>query len=429
MLVLLLLIVVLMTFLNFAIAKMDVFAPAPIACASLSVGLFFCYLGADSWNLELSSKTFFVILFGVGTITVANILAGKRFKVPISWIKQADVFYKDRFVVWATLFSVVFTILYGIDAYRVGIMAGGNGLNAFAYMKTIYMQDSDAVRMNPIIRQLFKPVIAIAYVNMFLLIDTIVKRKKDPRRKICGIISILSATMIVIFSGSRTEIMQLLSGGILMFSVLWRERRGWKLRDNKRSLFEIIRKVWPFILVFIILAFISRNVVKTTNNELSATSTFFQYLIFYIGSSVAVLDRKLEIAFDRSGFLLGNKTAESIMHGQVYLGNLNYGGNTATIFISVFDGGLLHMVIRLLFVFIVGSILYRSILLKTESSYKRGRNLIIMSMMYYVFTMAYYSDCAGLVIKISNLLTMVFVLFYYKLIAYIPAKKVNKKGE
>ena len=425
MLSLLLLIVAMFTLVNIKISQRDIISPAPIACLSLFVGVLFSCMGAESWDFRLSATTFFVVLVGISVITMANLFSRKRIKVPVSWIKKSDVVYSDKLVEVATFCSIIFTILYGINAYRVGMMAGGSGINAFAYMKAAYMEDIGQTRMNPIIRQLFKPVIAIAYVNMFLFIDTVVKRKKNKRRKLCGLISILSAAAIVIFSGSRTEIMQLLSGGILMFSVLWREHKGWNVKDNKKSFIEMIRKVWPVVFAFLALAFISRNIVKTSDNELSATSTFLQYIIYYVGSSVAVLNKKIKMVYSGEGLLFGNDIAKTIMHAQVYLGRLNYGGNTATIFISIFEGGLLYMICRLLLVFLIGILLYRSLLLKSESGYKRNRNLILMAMSYYVFTMAYYSDCVGLLTRTSNILTMFVVIFYHRLIAGVPIRKVN----
>lgn len=425
MLSLLLLIVAMFTLVNIKISQRDIISPAAIACLSLFVGVLFSCMGVDSWEFRLSATTFFVVLAGMSAMTMANLFSGKRIKVPVSWIKRSDVVYSDKLVEVATFCSVIFTILYGLNAYRVGMMAGGSGINAFAYMKTAYMEDVGQFRMNPLIRQLFKPVIAIAYVNMFLFIDTVVKKEKNRRRKLCGLASILSAVAIVIFSGSRTEIMQLLSGGILMFSVLWREHKGWNVKDNKKSFIEMIRKVWPVVFSFLALAFISRNIVKTTNNELSATSTFLQYIIYYVGSSVAVLNKKIKMVYSGEGLLFGNDIAKTIMHAQVYLGKLNYGGNTATIFISVFEGGLLYLICRLLVVFFIGILLYRSLLLKSESSYKRNRNLVLMSMSYYVFTMAYYSDCVGLLTKTSNILTMFVVIFYHRLIAGVPIRKVN----
>ena len=417
--------VAIFTLINIRIAQRDLISPAPFACLSLFIGVFFSWLGADGWEFQLSATTFFVVLVGISVITMANLISRKKLKVPVSWIGKSDVVYSDKLVMMATFFSVIFTIMYGLNAYRVGMMAGGSGINAFAYMKTAYMEDVGQSRMNPLIRQLFKPVIAIAYVNMFLFIKTIIIREKNKRRRRCGLISILSAVAIVIFSGSRTEIMQLLSGGILMFSVLWREYKGWNLKDNKKSFIEMIRKVWPVVFAFLALAFISRNIVKTTNNELSATSTFLQYVIYYIGSSVAVLNKKIEMVYNGGGILCGNDAAKTIMHAQVYLGKLNYGGNTATIFISIFEGGVLYMVCRLFLVFLIGILLYRSLLLKSESSYKRNRNLVLMSMSYYIFTMAYYSDCVGLLTKTSNILTMLVAIIYHRLIICRPIRKTD----
>lgn len=429
MLLLLLVFAVLFTLLNYIINKRDILSPATISCTSLSIGIFFSYLGAPRWNFQLSSETFVVMIIGFCTITSANVIVQKRLKIPKSWRCFSDVLYNDKMIVLATFVSLICTLLYGINAYRVGMMAGGSGMNAFAYMKTIYLEDTGSTRMNPLIRQFFKPVLAIAYVHMYLFIEDVIRKTHNRKRKICGIISILSAVMIVIFSGSRTEIMQLLSAGLLVFSVLWREKSGWKVKDNKRTFIEMIKKVWPYILAFLILAFVSRNVVKTESNELSATSTFFQYIVYYIGSSVAVLNRKIEMVYSDRGILFGNETAESIMHAHVYLGNLNYGGNTATMFITVFSGGIVYMVVRLFIIFILGTLLYRSLLIGTQSSYKRNRNLIIFSTIYYVFTMAFYSDCVGLITKTSNVLTLILVILYHKLIIRVSINRDSIKKE
>lgn len=419
MLLLLLVFTVLFMLLNYRITKRDMLSPATISCASLLIGISFSYFGADSWNFQLSFQTFSIIIIGFFVITLANGLVQKRLKVPESWRKSADVSYSDKMIFLATFVSLICTLLYGINAYRVGMMAGGSGKNAFAYMKMIYIDDTDASRMNPLIRQLFKPVLAIAYVHMYLFIESVIRKTHNRRRKVCGIVSILSAVMIVIFSGSRTEIMRLLSAGLLMFSILWRESSGWKVRDNKRSFTEMIKKIWPYIFAFLVLAFVSRNVVKTESNALSATSTFFQYIIYYVGSSVAVLNRKMEMVYSDGGILFGNEAAKSIMHAQVYLGNLNYGGNTATIFITIFNGGVVYMLIRLFVIFLFGTLLYRSLLIGTQSSYKRNRNLIIFSTIYYVFTMAYYSDCVGLITKFSNIMTLILVILYHKMITRV----------
>lgn len=428
MLVLLLFFAVLFILLNYKITKKDILSPATISCASLFIGIFFSYLGAENWNFQLSPTTFSVIMVGYCTITMANLVVQKRLKVPESWRNYSEVNYSDNIMVLATFASFIFTLLYGINAYRVGMMAGGSGLNAFAYMKTIYVENTGSSRMNPLIRQLFKPVMAVAYVHMFLFIESVIRKIHNGKRKICGVISLLSAVMIVIFSGSRTEIMQLLSAGILMYSILWREQNGWKVRNNKRSFIEIIKKVWPYVFAFLAISFISRNIVKTEENELSATSTFLQYITFYIGSSVAVLNRKIEMIYQNGGILFGNAAAQSITHGHVYLGSLNYGGNTATVFINIFNGGLTYMFGRLLLIFILGILLYRSFLIGTQSGYKRNRNLIIFSSMYYVFTMAFYSDCSGLIIKTSNILMLIVVVLYHKLITHMEIdKNLNKK--
>lgn len=72
MLSLLLLTVAIFTLINIRIAQRDLISPAPFACLSLFIGVFFSWLGADGWEFQLSATTFFVVLVGISVITMVS---------------------------------------------------------------------------------------------------------------------------------------------------------------------------------------------------------------------------------------------------------------------------------------------------------------------------------------------------------------------
>lgn len=410
------LVMLVLTYINYFISRKDIVAPATIAMISLDMGLFFSILGAKSWKFSMSDKTALVILVGVFSITLANIcFSGKRtLSVPKTWKDGNTCLYSLKYIKIATFVSAILTLLYGVDAYRVGLASGGTGLNAFAYMKAAYASSTIDSRMNLFIRQGFKVILAIAYVHLYILVSMIIKKEYQKKCMAYLIFSILCAMMVVIFSGSRTEILQLLSAAIFMYSIRWRESRSWTPRSNRKSFRQIVKKAWPLVFVMMLIGFGSRAIVKVESNTLSATGTFWVYIIYYIGSPFAVLNTKIQKSFSDGGMIFGTTYSGELAHAQVYLGDLNYGGNAATFFTSVFTSGVVGMFLRLFLVVGIGTIIYRSVLINSFDCYKRNRNLIVLSVAYFVFTMAYYADCTGLLTKNNNIFVCIIAILYYK---------------
>lgn len=413
MLYILLVFEIIMTFVNYNISKKDIAAPVVIGMCSLSISTIFTLLGSKTWDLHFSELTFWVFFWCYMSMTLANLLSIK-FRISNLHSEDKDFSYTKNIIIIATIISIICTALYGWNAYRVGMLNGGNGLNAFAYMKNEYLADSGGAKMNPIIRQGFKLVMAIAYVDIYVLIQNqFNKLYREKVNKYC-IISIVCAVIIVIFSGSRTEIFKLLSAAIFIFSLLWREKINWTGSANKRVTSKLMKKIIPIALSLLVIVFVTRTVVKTKAVELSSTNSFIDYIIFYIGSSIAVLNIKIDGTYINGGLLFGNEAAKSIAANHVYLGQLNYGGNTSTLFGVILAHGLFYTIIHIFVGFFVATCVYKSVFLKSYSNYKRNRYLIVYSMFYYIFTMTFYSDCIYDAYSISNILMIVLVLIYYK---------------
>ena len=148
-------------------------------------------------------------------------------KSPIK--KTTLIVVSKKVKVSVTICVVIMTILYAVNAYHVGLLNGGTGANAFAYMKSSYASNS-SIRMNPIIRQGFKFIMASAYIACFILANNYLILKQRLKENMTYVIIIVCSIAVTIFSGSRTEIIRVISALFLDYSILLQINN--KKKDN-----------------------------------------------------------------------------------------------------------------------------------------------------------------------------------------------------
>ena len=405
--------------LNINILKRDILSPASITSLGILAATFFSYLEEDSWDIQLDTITIIVIFCGLLIASFSEDCLKRRIKI-FGFGKAESLYVKNNFCINKRIYNCLLTIcfisfcLYIYNAYRVGISNGGVGLNAFAYMKNAYLT-GNGNRMNPIIRQGYKLVMAMAYISAFCVVYNIVLCKIKFKENIIYILSIIMGVIITIASGSRTEMLRIVFAVLLDFSIVWRESKKWEKNINKKSNRFIIGKAIPFVLMIVFVAFFSKTVVKTADVELSATKSVIYYVAYYIGSPIAVLNTKLTTGFYSSNILF---PARNNVNTFVYLGKLNYGGNVSTLFGNkMLECGLIGLVSYVFLIYILFGYFYNVYLLNSYSSYRRNRMVIVYSFFYYVVAMAYYSDCFyELTNGITELITFVLILVLYKVL-------------
>ncbi|KRL02601.1 oligosaccharide repeat unit polymerase [Liquorilactobacillus capillatus] len=404
---------------NLIIFRGNIIIPAVISSIMILIGNFFAWFSADIWEMQVSAMTMFVVTTGMVTMTIAcfistkfNLNPGKKiYKNDTNNLKLIKV--SKSFEVIVMMIVLFLTCLYGLEAYKVGVLNGGSTINAFAYTKSASMGNDDTASMNPLIRQGFKIVTAISYVTIFYLVNNCLILKQKITKNIPSIIIIFSAIIITIFSASRTEILRLFSAGLFDYCILYFEKITWESTKLKKALFSVLKIIVPSVLIIIVIAYSVRSIIKTSNVELSQTQSILTYISYYIGSPLQVLNLKLDMVYSERGIPLFSNNIE--LPNFVYLGNLNYGGNVATIFEYVLNFGLLGMIIYIFFVYFIGSLLINSFLIKTASSVKRNGQLILLSFCFFPYTMAYYSITTQLLFNITGILTLIFIYIYYKI--------------
>ena len=397
-------------FLNGHVFRYDLLSPASISAVVFLVATLLAFYCKVIWNINLSGLTVMVIALGLLTMTVGELL-GRHVKAvyhPREYSADIEpVKPNSNTIIVLTVVVVAATLLYGVDAYRVGLMNGGSGLNAFAYMKDGYINGGS--RMNPIIRQGFKLIMASSYISCFVFANNCLVLKQRLRDNAAYLLIIICSIVVTVFSGSRTEILRIFSALVLDFALIWRAYYG---GSNKRSTKYVLKEFVPLAVAAAVIAFLSRTLVKKTDVATSQVTSITYYVAYYVGSSIAVLNNKINMAFSGFDILSGSKVR---IPEFVYLGNLDYGGNVGTIFqTKLLSMGLILMLTWILVIYFVGGIIYERINYDIRVRPQQPLLLILFTSWYYIFTMSYYADIMSSISFIrTNILTdMVLVIIY-----------------
>ena len=412
---------------NLRIFKHDILTLSTISSIAFFIASLLATYCSTVWEIEISLLTVTVVSVGLLGMTVGELI-GRKIKVLLggkncnqynkgiidlpSSFRTITIKKNIRFIF--CLLILVCTVLYVFDAYRVGIMNGGSGLNAFAYMKNAYLTGAGST-MNPVIRQFFKVVLSGAYISCFIFTNNCLVNKDNFFKNVPYFIIIVCAVLVTIASGSRTEILRILSAMFFDFLILWRIKKGNNRKVNSRSSKELIKKILPYAIAVVVVAYASRAIVKTANVETSSIDSIIYYVAYYVGSSISVLNTKLNMAFTGADICLGSRVS---IPEFVYLGHLNYGGNVATIlYTRMYEYGLIVMFLYICIVYVIGGNWYKRLSRIKGLNKNTMWSIILFSNFYYIFVMSYYSDIlSDLGAIISNILICVVCYILFKVV-------------
>jgi len=417
--ILLILIECFIIFLNGHVFMHDLLSPASISAVVFLVATLLAFYCQVIWEINLSGLTVMVIALGLLAMTVGESF-GRHIKVvyhPREYSEDIEpVKPNPNTIVVLTVIVVAATLLYGVDAYRVGLMNGGSGLNAFAYMKDGYINGGS--RMNPIIRQGFKLIMASSYISSFVFANNCLVLRQRLKDNVAYLLIIICSIIVTIFSGARTEILRIVSALVLDFALIWRAYYG---GSNKRSTKYILKKFIPLAVIVVMVAFFSRTLVKMKGVATSQVTSITYYVAYYVGSPIAVLNKKINMAFSGPNIL--SKSRMEVPEF-VYLGRFDYGGNVGTILqTKLLNSGLALMLTWIFIIYFVGGIIYERINYDIRVRSQQPLLLILFTSWYYIFTMSYYADImSSASFIITNVLTDVVLVIIYPLFFRVRIK-------
>ena len=222
--------------LSYILLDGDYFAPPVMTIAVVLIGTMMVIPSYQLWNVSISSQTIAVIATGFVCCCVGGCIAKQIIsasKIQSKRIECTSIHWHKSMESTALFITILLTLLYMYDALRIGHLYGGSGFGAIGYMKAAYMSGSQGPKMNALIRQGFKVVMALAYISTYYFVNNVLIMKEKVRKNLTYLISFVCGCVITIFSGSRTEILRLVSALILDYVVLTRLNSGYNSSKNK----------------------------------------------------------------------------------------------------------------------------------------------------------------------------------------------------
>lgn len=391
--------------------KYDLALPSNILMISLIVGYAFYALGYELWNHNMENNTAFVYFFFFAIMVVCSLVFSNKHIKTIHEVKLP----KYRNVSMLFCICIIFFLLYTMGLLIVGNRNGLGFFSAINYVK------NHRGSMNPVIRQGFKVVTCSAKASILLLVIGINKHFYTWKYRVMLITMIVLGCVITIFSGSRGDILKILSCFFLFYFL---NRGG----QGRKDFYKVIKKTMPITISVIIVFYFARLVVKNASVATGALD-FIDYINFYFGSPIEVLNIKLHnVQYYRNGYF-GSNVFYDLYHDLidvgiidnariswsnafVYIGNFDFGGNVATIiFPFVCDFGYLGGIIALSLIVIMGNRRYIR-LKKSGSSLK----ILLFGYIYSIYVFAFYDSVVYQIFSLTGLFEIIVLISIYWLL-------------
>lgn len=401
----------------------NLFSPSTISLIVFLLGTYLNIQCIDFWDIIFYPQTLLVIGLGLLTMVIAESFAYRPAVIRKSNFKLIKVSPALQWIM--AISSVIASLLYYRAMLNLGASLGFGGAEAIGYIKENYGEGN--IQINPIVRQGYKFVIALAYISIFLFSNNYFVCKEKLRKCILLIVPYFSGFFINIASGGRTDMMRLIVvGGLIIYTQFW-QASNWKRKGNAK----ILKVSLPIILLASFIFFGARLFVKSNTDAQAQMGGPLEYFAYYIGSPIQVLNLHLNeiknVGIDRENATFGSNTFVSVYEmlgvktkgtnvgsGFIYVGgDSNAAGNVQTIFgPSYLDWGLFGMCIYVfLLYFLISLFWYR----KIQSSTFNRKNVIKLMAYSYVFfipSLSFYDDGLKWLIGQTGILQFIVIMLF-----------------
>lgn len=405
----------------------DVFAPAIISIATITLSTILCLYMIYLWEINIADETILIFVVGFIAMYMANYLQKKTIHV-LSIKRFVDVNFDKNKTNIGLICSVAFTILYIREIQKTGQTLGLGIIEAISTIK-----EDDSISINQIVRQLQKIVFALGYIHLYIFIGNLFKKERFARN-IFHIIPPLCVIVCCVFSGVRTDILKIFAASIFLVSIF--------CRIYKVSMRKYIRRIGFAAIILALLGGASNKLIKGEKQSINYSYNSYQITAYYIGSPIQTLNMKIQKGlksfkdkkiWGRTTFSRQYTTLEQIGLPIYDTRNMDKGSeflildeqngimaNVDTILgAPVIDFGISGMI---LYIFIVYSLLSYFYYRTTIGSIS-PLSLILYSFFYVIPLMAYYGNLCNLIMTTPYLIQVFFIILIYNF--YKDSKKTK----
>lgn len=399
--------------LAYSLSNGNLLSPSFITGIVFSVATCCILYNVDFWNVSYSWDTFYIIVAGFCSMMLGEMsalfLANKKRKnrsQMLEYNKQncTAIHVSEGLHFLLVLILLILILLMAVDVFKRGSYRD-NGLYAIGLVK--YSKEGLSFVSKLAIRYSWIIIIVYLYIwnnNIFHVNDSL-------RKNIKYIIPVFLSILCIIISGNRAAIVRI-AAIVYVFYIVTQIDVS---KKGNVSMFKVAKKVLP-IGVAVLAGFYALRGISKVNSH-AAQRAFIDYITYYIGSPLYLLDKALSASSKNIGYI-GEMTFTSIYqmlgidvnytNSFINVGGASsFAGNEFSWFQRPFvDFGFLGMLIfTFLIYFVFGWILYLRISYSISNK-RRIKYTVIYAFYFYIIVMSFYYCQVCFAITFYNILTI-----------------------
>ena len=292
----------------------DILSPSVISILMFCFCTFFAWLGTFTWNTEkLSYFTVFVILSGLFCFIIGEYVARKRARISKTNSNQSVRVIKiENYKFYLTIIGISLTIVLLIleikricnyyDFYSNNL---GELLNFYRTKIGLFSTDlaKDNVDINFIVKQFKKICDVLLVIYMYIVVNNVFA-KDTLKRILLYSIPIILCLFVTLLNSGRSIMMHMIVALFMLIFMIYRNKNLNNKKVSRRIFIYSFLAIGVSLIIFcVVLPIVGR----------SMGSNIYNYLTFYIGTSIPSLNRFLgDIPIH--GPFIGNETFSGIYY-------------------------------------------------------------------------------------------------------------------
>lgn len=287
--------------------------PSLLLVAAYTISVFCCCLNINNWGVDLSLKTFLIILCGTIEFVLIGALVRKKYKIGnekkilenIQEKKDTELEIHTIKGLLMVVFDICVLILLVMNVLDIASRFGE--YSSLSGALTIFKQNvsyNNNAKLNPYIRIFIKFVIATGYVGLMSVISYIVNYGiKKPfvflKKNFFNIICCIACVLTYFFQSNRGSIISFMIAGFVIAVIMWMRKNEW----NKKIKLKTILLLIIIAIIGLILFYFAANAVGRINSK-----KMVDYITYYIGGSIECFNQFIKEPVDNTSEVFGEQT-------------------------------------------------------------------------------------------------------------------------
>ncbi len=411
----------------------DLLAPSVVFCGMFVISTIFAALNVFAWNIDYSVEALLILTVGIFCFVFAEL--NVRFFRKLFPVRKVScqavmnpVHVQWFFIILCIAFNLAVSFWYYKEITRIVGTSGyfeGSLLHSFRVVNTnLTFATDDSLKLNPLLNQCLKIVIANSYVFLYAFIRNFWALKKQGQQKYLLLLVAITALIPSVLTGGRGGILQFLSAALAYSYIIWHQTCGWHISIHGKVIFKGVIYFLVAIPIFYYSTFwIGRSI----------DLNLFEYVSNYIGGSIQLFNLYVQmptsdaLSFGEESLIslwsVFNKFGADmpIVSFNLEPRSLNTGiiGNVYTFFRRpLHDFGIVGMCI---FTWLIGffiSFIYE-ILIKERNFQKSTFSVLIYGYLFYWVIYASIEQWSQTIVSMTNLMEIIFMLIIYTVLTKI----------